>query len=376
MTATALATAPAAETIRKGRVGLYRPWGSNIDEGWTRWLLEQYRFGPVSLYNADIQKGGLKSKFDTIILPDLRDRDMLLNGLTELDVPEPYAGGISDEGSIALKKFVSEGGTLVALNSASDAVIDLFALPVTNVVKGADADKFFCSGALLQVSLGQPSRATAGIAAEPIVMFWRGPVFQPKRGFKGNVLASYAPTGNPLRSGVLLHPEAIQGKAAALEVEYGKGRIFLYGFRPQWRGQSHGTYKLLFNVLYACPNHEPSATVSAPPKADGRGRATLVIGIDVKGRYRAWRRSRRMRATVARSCTAVHGTLAKSSHAINALFRRWPTEVGKYPWCSRARPRLERQKRSAALSELTQVGRSAVEIARQLNRMTVKAVRY
>ncbi len=156
-----------------------------MDEGWTRWILEQYRFAPTSLYNADIKKGGLQSKFDTIVIPDLRDRDMLLNGLTSLDVPEQYAGGISDEGSIALKKFVSEGGTLVALNSASDAIIDLFALPVTNVVKNADADKFFCSGALLQVSLGQPSRATAGMAADPVVMFWRGPVFEPKRGFRG-----------------------------------------------------------------------------------------------------------------------------------------------------------------------------------------------
>ncbi len=91
-------------------------------------------------------------------------------------------------------------------------------------------------------------------------MFSRGPVFEPKRGFKGNILASYAPSGNPLRSGVLLHPEAIQGKAAALEVEYGKGRIFLYGFRPQFRAQSHGTYKMLFNTLYVYPSHEASAT--------------------------------------------------------------------------------------------------------------------
>ncbi|MET0281478.1 MAG: M14 metallopeptidase family protein [Steroidobacteraceae bacterium] len=270
VTATAMAKAPAGQTIKKGRVGLYRPWGSNMDEGWTRWLLEQYAFAPVSLYNADIRKGGLRAKFDTIILPDLRDRDGLLNGMSELDIPAQYAGGISDEGTIALKKFVSEGGTLVALNSASNAIIDLFALPVTDVVRNADDDTFFCSGALLQVSLGQSSRATVGMAAEPAVMFSRGPVFQPRRGFKGNVLASYAPEGNPLRSGVLLHPEAIRGRAAALEVEYGTGRVFLYGFRPQFRGQSHGTYKLLFNLLYAYEGQEPSATdLTAAP--GGRG---------------------------------------------------------------------------------------------------------
>jgi hypothetical protein len=261
VTATALARAPAAEPLRRGRIGLYRPWGSNMDEGWTRCVLEQYRFGPVSLYNADVRRGNLRAKFDTIVLPDLRGRESLLNGLSAADVPPEYAGGIGDEGALALKKFVEEGGTLVALNNAADALIDTFLLPVTNVVKDAGSDTFFCSGALLQLSLKQPSRATAGMAADPVVMFSSGPAFEPKRGFRGNVLASYAPEGNPLRSGVLLHPEAIRGKAAALEVELGKGRIFLYGFRPQWRGQSHGTYKLLFNLLYAYGKQEDSATV-------------------------------------------------------------------------------------------------------------------
>lgn len=258
---TALSQAPAAEALRKGRVGLYRPWGSNMDEGWTRWLLEQYRFDPVSLYNADVRKGRLKARFDTIVLPDMRGRESLLKGLAEGDVPPEYVGGIGEEGVLELRRFVEEGGTLVALNNAADALIDTFLLPVNNVVKGVDSDTFFCAGALLQVSLGQPSRATVGMAADPVVMFSSGPVFEPRRGFKGNILASYAPEGNPLRSGVLLHPEAIHGKAAALELEFGKGRIFLYGFRPQWRGQSHGTYKLLFNVLYAYERHEPGATV-------------------------------------------------------------------------------------------------------------------
>ncbi|MFD2137082.1 hypothetical protein ACFSLT_21575 [Novosphingobium resinovorum] len=145
---------------------------------------------------------------------------------------------------------MKNGGTLVALNNASDAVIDLFDLPVTNILKDAKADFFFCSGALLQVQLAPGTKIAAGMPLDPIVMFERGPAFAPKPGFKGKVLASYAPTGNPLRSGVLLHPEAIQGKAAAVVVEYGKGKVYLYGFRPQWRGQSHGAYKAFFNTLY------------------------------------------------------------------------------------------------------------------------------
>jgi hypothetical protein len=90
----------------------------------------------------------------------------------------------------------------------------------------------------------------AGLSSDPVVMFERGPAFDTKCDFKGAVLARYPRERSPLASGYLLHPERIQGKAAALDVNYGKGRVILLGFRPQWRGQSHGTYKFFFNALY------------------------------------------------------------------------------------------------------------------------------
>ncbi|MEP6906609.1 MAG: M14 family zinc carboxypeptidase [Pseudoxanthomonas sp.] len=256
VTAVASRSVPSTTAMHKARVGLYRPWGSNMDEGWTRWLLEQYDYAPVSLYNQDMKAGGLAGKVDTLILPDMGGRgagamQSLLDGLKADSVPAEYAGGIGAEGVQALKDFVSAGGTLVAFNKASDAAIEVFDLPVSNVLKGLTSEQFFCSGALLELDLGAPTQANAGMPAHPIAMFERGPAFETKSGFKGKVLASYAPTGNPLRSGVLLYPERLQGKAAALEVEYGKGKVYLYGFRPQWRGQSHGTYKFVFNTLYA-----------------------------------------------------------------------------------------------------------------------------
>jgi hypothetical protein len=82
------------------------------------------------------------------------------------------------------------------------------------------------------------------------VMFERGPAFEAKDGFRGRILAAYPKDQSPLMSGYLLHPEKIQGKAAAVEVQYGKGRVYLIGFRPQWRGQSHGAYKFFFNAIY------------------------------------------------------------------------------------------------------------------------------
>ncbi len=236
--------------VHKARVGLYRPWNPSSDEGWTRWILEQYGFKPVSLYNADMRSGGLRDRVDVIILPDMR-KDQLLEGFREGMVPGQYAGGLGDDGIANLRDFVRKGGTLVAFNETAATLVPLLSLPVSNVLDGLKPDKFFCSGALLRVELGSSDRpVTWGLPGEPVVMFERGPAFATKPGFHGAILARYPKDSYPLESGLLLHPEAIEDKIAALEVPYGEGRIFLYGFKPQWRAQSHGTYKFFMNALY------------------------------------------------------------------------------------------------------------------------------
>lgn len=241
---------PQTIPIRKARVGLYRPWAPSIDEGWTRWILEKYGFAPESLYNAGVKAGNLRARFDTIILPDM-SKTQLTDGYKPGLVPSEYAGGIDTGGVDALRQFVQQGGTLIAFNQTSAAVIDLLGLPVANILADVKSDQFFCSGALLRIQLKDGSRPSLyGLPADPVVMFERGPAFAPKQGFTGAILAAYRQGTNPLESGVLLHPEKIEGQAAAVEVANGKGHIFLYGFKPQWRAQSHGAYKFFMNSLY------------------------------------------------------------------------------------------------------------------------------
>ncbi|GGH11643.1 M14 family metallopeptidase [Silvibacterium dinghuense] len=248
--------------LHKARVGLYRPWDPSIDEGWTRWILEKYNFAPISIYNAGMKAGDLKSRFDTIILPDV-SKNTLLNGFKPGIVPSQYVGGIDNSGVEALRQFVQQGGNLVAFNDAAAALIDLLGLPVTNILDGVSSDQFFCSGALLRIELADRSRpAVWGLPENPIVMFEKGPAFALKPGFNGAILARYPKGINPLESGVLLHPEKIEGQAAAVEVSVGKGHIFLYGFKPQWRAESHGTYKFFMNALY---RYEEPALAELPP---------------------------------------------------------------------------------------------------------------
>jgi hypothetical protein len=257
--------------IKKGRIGLYRPWAPSIDEGWTRWILESYGFAPKSLYNADIRSADLKNRYDIVVLPDMSSRQ-LMQGFGVGIVPGQYAGGLGEDGINNLREFVRAGGTLIALNRTSSSLIPLMSLPVENVIEGAKSDKFFCSGALLRVETDHADLpANYGISDSPVVMFQAGPAFQTLPGFHGAVLARYPKQTNPLESGLLLHPEAIEGKIAALELAYGRGRILLYGFKPQFRGQSHATYKYLFNELYSFDHPplpiEPAPAAKAPLEA-------------------------------------------------------------------------------------------------------------
>jgi Zinc carboxypeptidase len=254
--------------VKKPRVGLYRAWVPLIDEGWSRWILEGYDFNPVTLRNGDMQAGNLHDRFDAIILPDA-GTDTLLNGFGPGTIRGEYTGGIGLAGVTALRDFVQAGGILIAFNNASRFTIDNLGLPVKNVLDGLKDEQFFCSGALLRVEMQDSSDAAAwGLPQNPVVMFERGPAFEAKDGFRGRIIAAYPKEQSPLMSGYLLHPEKIQGKAAAMEVQYGKGRIYLFGFRPQWRGQSHGTYQFIFNAIYASQGlSKPAPMPAATPKA-------------------------------------------------------------------------------------------------------------
>src|SRR5262249_55035464 len=208
----AIARAPEGTIpARKPRVGLYRAWVPVIDEGWTRWILEGYGFAPATLRNGDIQAGHLLDRFDTIVLPDASPRQ-IIEGFAPGSIPGEYAGGLGDAGVEALRDFLSGGGTLIAFNNASNMVIDALRLPVTHIRNGLKNDQFVCSGSLLRVELRDLTHpALLGMPREPIVMFERGPAFEPKPGFQGTVLATYPKDRNPLASGFLLHPERIQG---------------------------------------------------------------------------------------------------------------------------------------------------------------------
>ncbi|WP_332369088.1 hypothetical protein [Spirosoma telluris] len=120
-----------------------------------------------------------------------------------------------------------------------------------NVVAGVNPKDFFTGGSILEVETDPTHPVMAGMPTRAAVFGDDSPVFATLEGFKGQALAKFATSGSPLRSGYLLGEKYLQGYAASLDVQHGKGHVILHGFRPQWRGQPLGTYRVLLNsVLY------------------------------------------------------------------------------------------------------------------------------
>ena len=278
--AKSLGEAPDAWPVKQPRIGVYQPWSGNIDEGWTRWVLDQFQFPFTAMHNSDVRDGHLRDQYDTILIAEMSARQ-ILDGMPPGTVPGQYAGGIGEEGAQALRDFVTAGGTLVTMGNAASFAIEQFNLAVTNALAGLRQDQFFCSGSLLRVEIPDPKHpVVAGLPAALAVMFERNQAFDTRPAFRGTVLASYGKDRNPLVSGFLLGADAIQGKAAALDASYGGGHIVILGFRPQWRGQSHGTYKFLFNALYYNASMVPETAAGAGRGGRGGGNP----------RQTAWRR--------------------------------------------------------------------------------------
>jgi Zinc carboxypeptidase len=242
------------------RLAMYKNYLPSMDEGWTRWLFDQYKFPFKSLLDAEARAGDLNSKYDAIIIPD-QSVTALADGLSAKtgesssegesvgSYPAEYTGGLGEAGIKSLRDFVEAGGTLITLNNASNFAIEKLALPVRNTLKGVSVRDFYCPGSILRTQLEQSSPLTFGLEKESIAWFENSPAFEVTDTNSSKVIARYPESNNPLLSGWILGDRLIRGKAALVEVKIGKGRVILFGFRPQYRAQSLATMPLLFNAI-------------------------------------------------------------------------------------------------------------------------------
>jgi hypothetical protein len=238
--------------IKAPRIGMYSPWtGGNMDEGWTRWVLEQYDFTSTTLHNADVRAGKLREKYDVIIFPDQGTR-AIVDGATGQNVRPEYRGGIGDEGVASLREFIGHGGTIVTLGAASDLAIDRLGVPLKNLKAGLTRDQHFAPGTILNVEVDTGHPLGAGMQAQTYGFYNNSPFFSVGEGFssqKLSVVARY-PNTDVVASGWLKGEDLMAGRAAVVMMDTSPGRVVLFGLRPQHRAQTHATFPLLFNALY------------------------------------------------------------------------------------------------------------------------------
>ncbi len=240
------------DSEQPARVGLYKSNVPSLDEGWTRWMFDHYYRRPIysSLGDNEARAGNLRAKYDAIIIPDQAPRT-ILNGYRAGTMPPELTGGLGAAGVQALREFVEAGGTLVALNDASDFAIEAFKLPVRDITEGLKQTEYYAPGSILRTEIDTTHPIAAGMPRESVAWVENSPVFEvdARDMTRVHIIARYPIDHDPLLSGWLLGGRKLWGKAALVEVELGKGRIYLFGFRPQYRGQSLATYPLLFNAL-------------------------------------------------------------------------------------------------------------------------------
>jgi len=250
---------PIANPIKPGvRVGIYQSARGNMDEGWTRYVFDTFNAPYQTLRDPAINETNLRSKYDAIVLPSDRSREPADSG-----APAAEGGaGISDKGFVNLARFVEDGGTLICFDGSCGSLIRRWKLPLRSVLDGLRSSDFYCPGSILRIDVDTSNPIARTMSKETDAYFINSSAFEttavPESGMKdvsaslatgpAKIIAHYAVAG-VLRSGWLLGEDKIKGRVALAEVPVANGRIILFGFRPQHRGQTWGTFPLIWNAI-------------------------------------------------------------------------------------------------------------------------------
>lgn len=253
--------------VKRLRIALWDDYAGSIASGWTRWLLETYRFPATLIFPKEINAGNLKSKYDVLIFPNgAFGQSKRVNVYPQPnieDLPKEVhyrLGWVSNDTSVAqIKKFLEDGGSVIGLSS-STSLAYLLGLPIRNALtektptgeKPLGDDKFFIPGSVLRMKTDPSHPAAYGMPVDVNAYFDMSPAFKltPEAALTKSVkpIAWYA-DDHLLRSGWAFGQEYLKDGIAAFSAKVGEGSFYGFGTEIIFRGQTHGTFKLLFNTL-------------------------------------------------------------------------------------------------------------------------------
>ena len=181
-----------------------------------------------------------------------------------MEVPDEYKNQIGNISAATtgpqLRHFIEDGGTVLAIGSSS-SFDHYFDLPVSNALVDTSADgpgarlpntKFYIPGSVLQANVNNSLPIAYGLAKQADVFYINSPAFRLEAGAEQKGVTPIAWFGGPepLRSGWAWGQQYLNGAVEAVEGDIGKGKVYLFGPEITFRGQSHGTFKFLFNAIY------------------------------------------------------------------------------------------------------------------------------
>lgn len=229
------------------KIGIYAPPSGSSDEGWTRLVFDQYQIEHTAVSNAEIRANKLGD--DVLIIPSV-GKGSLDRGLSSERYPAELSGGIGDNGWKNLKDFVDNGGTLVCFDASCRFVMELFELPMSDALDRLKRSEFYDPGSIVKLTVDRSHPLSRGFGSATAAYFTSSSAFEITDPTKVRSVAKYADS-DALLSGWMLGEKYLNGKTAIAETTYGKGRIVLFAFRPQHRGQTFATFPFIFNAVDA-----------------------------------------------------------------------------------------------------------------------------
>lgn len=233
--------------LNRSRVAMYVSYLATADEGWTRFIFDDYGIPYASVHDADVCQGGhaLRSTYDCLIIPG-QGAEQIARGIPEGRLFPQYTGGLGEQGRAAVRDFVEAGGTLITLGPSCEWATVHLGLRLRNVTAGLKSQDYYLPGSLMRVLLDPSHPVAYGMPRETCLLAVQSPAYDVT---EGTVVGRYAPTRVPA-SGWVLGAKYIEDKAVIVDVPLGKGRVILLAPRVQFRAQTRGAYRLLFNSIF------------------------------------------------------------------------------------------------------------------------------
>ena len=290
LTAIALPDKPRIRTHEAAipRVAIYSTWGSTQNVGWVRYAFDQSETPYQLIFKEQVRAGNLHAKYDVIIVPSQgRTAKEVVYDIPMTGQPLPYTktarykylgdygsspdirGGMGLAGLEEMRKFVSDGGTLITLGESSAVPAEFGLTPDIEVSRPSQA--FYAPGPIVTANVLKPANPIFyGYTDHALSVRWASTalLFVPLRD-KQSVLMAFPGGEKSVLSGFMNGAEEIKDRPAIVLSAVASGQVLMFATNPIYRWQNFGEFRMLYNALFNYKNLRISLDEPSVPAATG-----------------------------------------------------------------------------------------------------------